>query len=154
MRSTLLPITSAVATASSATGISDVPAHITRIVPLPVILIGWDFINIVFASLLYEEFFTAFFISRAFAVSTRVISIFSFLAFIFFAILIICAAVFPWPSMTSRKPWRRERWVSNVANPISSKGRVFKVSNASAVSTFPLFIFLFFFFFFFYFLIL
>src|SRR3989337_2911102 len=69
--------------------------------------------------------------------NTLVTRIFSFLAFIIFIMDAICEWLFPCPSMTSGKPCLRERWVSRVANSVSSKGSVFNISKALTVSVFP-----------------
>src|SRR5512141_198647 len=136
-RSTRLPRNSAGTAASSATGISEVPAVTTRTVPFPRIFgapsrttrqraFGW-------ACDPRSRFRRA----RIFSSDRRVTRTPEPVFRIDRAIVTICPAVFPSPKITSGTPCRIPRWWSTCAPATVSYGNARRRSNASSADTVP-----------------
>src|SRR3990172_3202212 len=136
-RSTRLPRNSAVTAASSATGMSDVPAVTTSTAPFPTTFgaasrttrqraFGW-------ACDPRSRFRSA----RIFSSDRRVMRTPVPAFRIDRAIATICSAVFPSPKITSGTPCRIPRWWSMCAPATFSYGNARRRSNASSTETAP-----------------
>src|SRR5512143_2521893 len=136
-RSTRLPRNSAVTAASSATGLSEVPAVTTRTIPFPRIFGAPSRTTRQRASGWACDRRSRFRRARIFSSDRRVTRTPEPAFRIDRAIVTICSAVFPSPKITSGTPCRIPRWWSTCAPATVSYGKARRRSNASSADTEP-----------------